>query len=433
MSNYSEAVNIAKPSFVMQKQLFEKYLLSTSGVPIRQFTEYFYHQGYEAWRHRVKNEDLDNVKFVEFMCGDLYSNNKANFVALVSLILIEANNVNDILNESERRYYEGESDGNDAKLKSALDHYKTFFEACLRLWATIPYFYAIKRLGVKSEAKKVEEFLRVSAGEKYQCLKARTLYLTKGRLQDLVNVFSNELRNAGGGHDSYEFLDNGDVELHISNPKSGKTRNVVTSFGDIKEKIDAARKAIWVLKNGLMVFINKNSTVLTDVSRSKPLKLREVQHELKRRSEDSRIDLTDFKYDSKKHELMIITRKSRNLNHKSSELLFSSGERYEVVTVANKVKLENQLFGVLQNALSLMSDYVLKDIVLTFVDIDGKHFEVSFSTDAIKNAKRNNGIPAPTSGALPTGEYDINSAVSVPYGTGKETKLMLSLKGYRVI
>ncbi|MBP9703051.1 hypothetical protein KBD69_05235 [Candidatus Woesebacteria bacterium] len=434
MSKYTQALELAKPSLVMQRQLFEKYLQPVSGVPVRQFLEYFYHQGYQAWRYGVKENDLKNVQFVESICSELYFQNHDEFLQIASLVMQEANSVSDILQESERRYFEAEEDDGDARIKSALDHYKTFFEGSLRLWATIPYFYSVRKLGTKSKAKQPDGFLRVSAGVKYQSLKERTLFLKEGRLSDLVDLFSSDLRNAGGGHDSYEFLDDGGVKLHITNPYSGKSRELVTDYSEIKESIDSVRKAIWILKNGFMVFLNKNPKILEEVSRTQPLKLREIQTALSDKVDEFWMNLLDFKFDSHNGELTLRLEKSKRIRGRSSELLFSTGERFEVITIATEVRLENQLFGIIQLAVWLMSDhYPLKRISLVFLDEEGKQYQVTYLPDMVKRSKKSEGVPKPLSGQLPVGKYDIRSEISVPYGFGKIMEQQMKNKGYRVI
>lgn len=433
---YGDAVETIRPSMAMQRKLFESILLSTTGEPIKQFQEYFCHQAYEAWRYKVTQGDLDNVQFVGKICDELYRLHKEEFLELASAVLEEKSNVADILQQSERRYYEADDDDNDAKLTSALNHYKAFFESALRLWSSIPYFYAVRVLGVKSEAKDASDFLRVSSGEKYQCLKARIVYLLQqGKLSDLVNNFSNQLRNAGGGHDSYEFLDDGSVKLHISKPKSGKTKTMILTYSEIKEHIDGARKAIWILRNGLFTFLNKNPRALAEVSRKTPLKIREINVQLKSDARDRVFKLNSFDYDRKKKVATLNLEKRRQFGGRSSELLFGNGERYEIITVATEVKLEEQLFGMLQLTDYLMNDnYPLEQLAIVFTDEDGLISQATFAKEVVRNAsKRDKVLPKPMEGVLPIGTYDLYSPISVPYGLGKAVEAQMRIEGYRIV
>lgn len=433
---YGDAVDATRPGLAIQRKLFESILLPITGEPIKQFMEYLCHQAYEAWRYKVTQDDLNNVKFIERICNELYRLHKEEFLDLMNAVMEESSSVSDILRESERRYYEADNDGSDSKLKNALDHYKTFFEAALRHWSTIPYFYAVKVLGVDSKAKEATNFLRVSSGEKYQCLKARTVYLfQKGKLCDLVNGFSNQLRNAGGGHDSYEFLDDGSVKLYISNPKSGKTKSVKMTYHEIKEHIDGARKAIWVLRNGFMTFLNKNPKVLSEVSRRKPLKLREIKAELKSDARDRLFDLKDFVYSEKQKEVTLKLEIRKRYGGHSSEILFGNGQRYEVITIATEVKLEEQLFGMLQLVDYLMNDhYPLENLNLVFTNEIGTVFRSTFTKDVVrKSSKKDKSLPKPKRGKLPVGTYDLHSPVTVPYGLGKAVAAQMKLEGCRIV
>lgn len=432
---YGDAIDATRPGLAMQRKLFEDILFPITGEPLKQFMEYFCHQAYEAWQYKVNSNDLSNVNFVEQICAELYLKHKVEFLELANAVLEDQSNVADILHESEKRYYEADNDGNDARLKSALDHYKTFFESALRLWSSIPYFYAVRVLGIKTEAKLAKDFLRVSSGEKFQCLRARKVHLKKGRLSDLVDVFSNQLRNAGGGHDSYEFLDDGRVLLHISNPKSGKTKTATYTFDDIKEEIDKERKAIWVLRNGFMTYLNKNPKVLGEISRTKPLKIREIKSILEHDAYDLLFKLVDFTFDEKNKMAHLKIVKRKYIGGRSTQILFGNGDRYDIVTIATEVKLEEQLFGMVQRAEYFMHNhYQLEKLSLVFTDEEETTHEAIFGADVVsQSSKKDKTLPNPLSGALPIGTYDMHSPVTVPYGLGKVMETEMRLRGYRVI
>jgi hypothetical protein len=345
-----------------------------------------------------------------------------------------SNDVGNIIRESERNYYEADEDGNDAKIKSALDHYKTFFEASFRHWGTIPYFYSIKMLGVKSQAKNPDSFLGVSSGIKFKTLSERVVDLGHGKLSELVSDLSSDLRNAGGGHDSYEYIDNHKVKLKIFNPHSGKLeKEMTTSFPEIKDKINEARKTIWILRNGLMIYLNKNPNVLQQVARNKPLKLREIKAHLEELAEEKQLELIDFSYDTKLGVLSLSFEKRKMFSGKSTEILFGSGERFDVITISTEVKLIELLLGILHVASYLMKDgYLLKSLMLKFVDQEDV-FVSSYSAKDLLQTKNKKVLLKPETGETPGGSIEILSEVTVPFGSRLFFVRKLTEMGYKVI
>jgi len=435
MTKYNEALKIAEPKVAITRTLFDKYLKPISGEPIKQLAGYFYDQGYHAWRYGVNESDWKKLELLGYICEKLYKKHKSKFIELVSLVLVDSNNVGDIVRESERNFFEADEAGSDARIKVALDHYKTFFEASFRLWSTVPYFYAVEILGIKSQAKRPVGFLGVSSGIKLKTIRERTIDLEKGKLSDLVVNLSSSLRNAGSGHDSYEFLDNNKVKLKVTEPGSGKLKEeVVTSYSGIKKKIDEARKIIWILRNGLMIYLNKNPQILQQIARNKPIKLREIKAQLKSLAEERWLELIDFNYEGSEGKLSLGLEKKKRLPCKSTEILLGSGERFDVIAVSTEVRLIEQILGVLQVAAYLMEEhYLLQKVELQYFDEEQGKLVSTYSSNDLLRSKSKKRLPKPIKGVAPRGLIEMISEVTVPYGSRLLFTRKLTEMGYKVV
>lgn len=436
-SEYDEALKASQmPSTICQRfyQNYFKPLLSVK--PSSDYYKFFLGQSELAWRYGVGDGDIKQLLFVSWICSVLWLKDQKDFLTVLTSILNEEEKARLIVTESERHYYESNDSEFEAKAKSALDHYKTIFETGLRLKATVPYFFICKRLGVKNEVKTPEDFVSVSAGEKYNVIKNRTIDLVEGNLSQLVEGFDNSIRNAGGGHDGYELTDNQTIILRITDPKSGKNKgNSELSLEELKKKTDLCRKSLWILTNGLMVFLNNNPEILKKVGPWRKLKIFEVKKFLAEFSYDRWMELAKFEFNETTSLVDVELKQVNKHFGRSSGVLFSNGEKYEVVTVKDEADFEKQTLGILGYLINLLGDsYKVNLIKVKVLDVNGDSvINADYDRQHLVDTMSNGKIPGPKRGTRTDKKYPIYLEFLVKPEAVELTKILLATKGHIVV
>ncbi len=350
--DYEDAIKMADPPSTIKNVLYKKYIKPyLKREPVEDLYRYFLHQGYEAWRFSVKKEDINNMLFVEWMCEELLKNGEEDLIVLIENVMVERFEIQKKLHQSEADYFNlKNSDPIDKRFSTAIRHYKVFYENELRLWATVPFYY-VSKLGIKTRGSTPDTFIQIAASDKLHTLKNVQTILAKGDVKELVKGFSNEIRNAGEGHDRYEITDNDTILLHIVDPHTGKSKGskqIELTYSQLVQKIDECRKRIWILRNGVYLFLNNNPVLGQKIKRTKPLSLREIKSTLESFTDNRWLLLKEFDIDKERKNLSLEVHYYKKKIGRSEELLFGNGERYDVVSIRKIVKYHDQILGVIQ-------------------------------------------------------------------------------------
>lgn len=437
---YDDAINTAQPSMAIKQKFYEDFIKPyLKSEPSGQHLAYLLDQGWHAWRLGVKKEDIKNMLFVEKMCKQLYSKQEVDFIELVSYLLDETNDARIRTHSSEKSFYEAEEI--EDKFISAVKHYKVYFETQLRLWGTIPYFFACKMLGLKNEGSTPETYVKISASAKYYMLKNIKTILPYGELKDLIKGFDTELRNAGDGHDSYEITDNNTILMHVLDPKTGKpvgSKKIELTYGELDQMISLCRKSIWVLRNGLTIFLNNNPDFRKKLKSTHPIKISEMKSSVISFADERRLLVEKFEVSSdKKHVDIGLRFKPQVSVGTGGELLFGNGERYDLINVKQIMQAKYQVISVLQYLVYIFKEGNTPEITLElFNDKKERIAELEYVADELIKfflPKKEENIPIPKKGSVPDFPYSFIFEVKVPYGMRNEAVLLLKSKGFDVV
>lgn len=429
-----------EPNETIKNKFYSTYFVPYLKIqPHPHHLGYFYDQSWKAWRLKIGKKELKNMLFVEWMCEELHKNHELELKGLLSSILESSHDAIVRIQQSEKAYFESNSSDDIAKKFShALRHYKVFFESELRLWGSLPYFFICKSFGVKTKCVDPESFVNLPASKKYHALKNIKTVLAKGNIKNLVSAFDNEVRNAGEGHDSYEITDEGTAVLHIIDPKTGLHRGSKTlelTYSELHNLIDLCRKNIWVLKNGIMVFINNNRAFANTFIRTNPLKIREIKALVSDFANQRWLDLSGFSIDKKQNAVKMKLQYFKKKVGVSKELIFGSGEKYDLIDIETKVEYRDQVLGIIQFLISLWDQPTLPNLKIELFDEKEKKI-ASLVYEAPELNKLLSGkkgeIPKPSSGVVPDKKYKMISTVRVPYGSRTAMEKLIKARGYTV-
>ncbi len=430
-----------EPGFALKERLFT----STFKPHLKQVLRvenyyYFLDQSWIAWRLRIKKKDINNMLLVEWICEKLYEKDPSNFSQLISYLLDQVYDAQERIIQSEEEYHSALSlDEIDIfkKFSASLRYYKVFFESEFRLWSTIPYFFAVTQYGKKSGGSSPDTFIEIAAGTKYQTIKDIKIILPKGDLQNLIEGFDNIIRNAGEGHDRYEISDNNTVILHDIDPLTGKSKGkkvIELDLTELTNLIDTCRKTIWILKNGLMLFIINNPDLVKMLKYIRPIKFREIEYRIKAFSDTRWLKVNEFLYNKDLNTLTIHLQYFEKHIGVSSELIFSNGERYDLIDIERKVKYKHQVWGVLQYLLSIWTKEQVSNIDLKIFDNEGHCLsDLTYSNIELKKLLRKKKYePISSKGTITEEEYIMVVPIRAPSGSRESAEHFLKQKGYTV-
>lgn len=438
--NYDNAVKMAQPSMTIKQKFYSNFIEPyLKKEPTGQELTYFAEQSWYAWRLGVKKEDIKNMLFVEKMCQQLYRCEEKEFIELISFLLDETNDAQIRTHSSEKNFYEAES--TEEKFISAVRHYKIYFETQFRLWGTVPYFFACKRMGLKNAGSTPGTYVKISASTKYYMLKNIQTILPDGDVKELVKGFDTELRNAGDGHDSYELTDNDTILMHVLNPKTGKpvgSKKIELTYEELDKMISLCRKSIWVLRNGLSIFLNNNPDFRKKLKSNRPIKISEIKASIESFVEDRRMCLEAFHISKdRKHVDIGLTFQPQEKERKGGELLFGNGERYDLINIRLTMQAKYQIISVLQylvyifkkgNTPEIFAE-IFNDKKQTIAKLEYEPKEL----DKFFLPKKEENIPIPKVGTVPDFSLTYLGEVKVPYGLKTSAILLLKSKGYDVV
>ncbi|MEZ4752749.1 MAG: hypothetical protein R3A13_00320 [Bdellovibrionota bacterium] len=261
------------PPIPMQQRCYEQYLEPYLNPEIDSgMHAYFLEQAFGAWWScDIKKDDLKNLEMVIRICHHLYSSDKEEFIEMASYLQEEGYEMTE-RSEQSRRSERKASDSEDTHeaAHAQLSLYKTQFENEFRLWATVPYVYAVKSHGLKSRAKSLRDAVNVGASTKFHGLKEVQVSSLGGLLSDLTFGFDNKIRNSGAGHDHWEITDDNLIILRDIHPETGKERDkIVHTIESLQSLSRDCNKSLWLMRNGFYIFMHNTPKFYSSLSRKK--------------------------------------------------------------------------------------------------------------------------------------------------------------------
>jgi hypothetical protein len=426
-----------------ESRYFEVYIQPLLKYPNKRprNIRYFFHQGWLGWRHSVQQKHLKMTKFMEGLCEQLYKENEIEFLQVVGSIMDASNDTALRTEQAEESLFNTLKDAEVETIFSAqLNLYKTFFESDFRLYGTVPYFYLCKKYGKPHAVQDAEKFVEVSAGEKFQIIKNVAFSLPDGNFPDLVSGFDNHIRNAGAGHDTWETTDNKTVILKVVDDKSGKEkRRYEFTQRQLRDILQECRINLWVLRNGLLIFLENNPGVDAKLISKRVYKIREIKEATEAFATNRSFLLKDFKLDNERTCLEITVKYDPPIIGRGEQIFFGTAEAYDIVHLEELVKYEYQMLDIVKYCLVHLDKNNLPKMIVHMFDNEDKDLgTVEYKPKELLKLLEEDSdikIPIPSEGTVPDFDCKIDLPVRVPYGKGTEYKKILEeqkKKGFKI-
>lgn len=427
-----------------ESRYFEVYIQPLLKRPnkLPKNVRYFFQQGWLGWRHSVQQKDLKSTKFIEELCEQLYKENEAELLPVISSIIDSANDASLRTEQAEGALYNALKGAEVETIFSCqLSLYKTLFESDFRLYGTIPYYYLCKKYSKPHAVKDVKKFVDVSAGEKFQTIKNTFFSLPNGNFSDLVSGFDNHIRNAGAGHDRWETTDNKTVVLKVVDDKSGKERKRYEfTQKQLRDILQVCRVNLWILRNGLLIFLENNPDVEKKIVSSRVYKIREIKEIAESFAANRSFLLKEFKLDNDRTVLEISIKYDPPVIGINEQIFFGTAEAYDIVHLETSIKYEYQMLDIVKCCLvHLDRNKIPKVIVHMFGGEEDRTLgTVEYVAAELAKLLMEEGdiqIPVPHKGTVSDMECKIDVPVRVPYGKGKIYEKILKeqqKKGFKI-
>jgi len=420
------------PGDAVKGVLYERYLKPhLKRKPNNEHLNFLLDNAWAAFMLDVGTDSIRAMLFVEWMCVQLATSDAKATGSLVSCLFQEDfDSVGRVSRGEENlRASRGES---EKWLVAAIDLYKVYFESEYRLWGTVPFCFVSRSFKLKTHYEDPTSVVHVAASEKFKAIKDRKIEIPQGNLSTLTEGFDSNIRNAGTGHDRWEITDKGTILLDVRSPYTGEQvgpERIEFSESQLNELLRQVRRTIWVLKMGVVIFSINNPDVCQLATRSKDVKIKEIELHLRRMTRDRCLELTSFDCPQDKSAIRLGLKTIRSEASIGGAVFASPRERFDLITVETTVSYSTQLLGVMQFLLVEFFEREKIPIVsVECVDADGKKIGAATyePNELLKLLEKPPGIPTPKDGSLPNGEYSMLGDVRVPFG--KRAEYMEKLK-----
>ncbi len=368
-----------------------------------------YAEAWRGWALGATSADAPNMLFVEWLCEELAKSHEQEFAALLSSIVERSYDAHVVISTaiSIATHHRMEGDLPE-RVSTMLKEQKTLFEA-FKHWGSVPYFFAVKAMGAKTEAKTPEQLSLVSAGEKFRTIKGlKITVLARGDLKDLLGRLDNKVRNAGDGHDSWSITDDKKIVLKDIEPKSGTVKGEIT-FDDedaLRLYIRDCARALWILEMGINLFKINSPAFWNKVAAGRKFKVQEIRDQLDSFLSDRWMEIADFKLDREKKTCeLTIKRIVKRIKTENSSITFSNGQHFAFVQKEFKTPYKHTMLDAMIRLVHFIEPQDMPQITLRVLDEKGNGIaDMDFQPDELqklyKPAKEEN-IPQPSRGTWP--------------------------------
>jgi hypothetical protein len=288
---------------------------------------------------------------------------------------------------------------------------------------------------VSSGAKTAADVVAVGASVKLHAVRDVRIALPTGRISDLADGLDNRIRNAGDGHESWEIDDDGNVLLHITDPKTGSTRRPMPlklTIDELAKFVDRVRRTIWSIETGMAIYMTNSSAVRDRLLPHRNSKIAEIVTLVENFARERWLSIKSMEIERDRSAFSITLAYEPIILGEDGQIVLGSGEAYDLIKVESRVPYKYQVLGVLQYAVwEFFPETNPPRICAVVLDEHGKDIgKVEFERDEVR--KLYSGTkeePIPSSGALPEGEYMIAGELRVPFGQRAEFSQVLEESG----
>ena len=428
--DYDEISKMMGPNLEIKTKFFESYFhpLLKNKNPGKA-AEYFLNAAYSAWRIQIDSNHLKLTKFVEYLSEESEKLGGTLFQDIIAEIMSQGYELSVRMEEGERFLFEAivrRRSKKDVKalLGAYLRFYKMIFENNFRLYSTIPYYYLCTLGVVKHQATDAVSYVNIGAGEKYQAIKSVTNSPSQGNFSDLIKGFDNQIRNAGEGHDRWEITDEDTALLSVVDPKTGKNKKIIElSEEELKNYVDECRRTVWVLTNGLFVYLQNNPHVEGHITQTREYRIREIEDYAKGFADNRWFEISNFILNKERDNLRLQIKYSPKIIGEKGKVFFGTTAAYDIVNTTFLVPYEYQMLDIIKYILKHLNEDKLPNVEVDMNDEKNEFLgSVEYSPEEIKKLLIEKGeqqIPIPRKGSIPKKECKIVTSERVPYGMGE--------------
>ncbi len=367
----------------------------------------FLGQAYNGWRLGVVVKDMAKVQFIERLCRLMADGYESDFLSLLGELVAAAY-------DSHARMSAATESANTKRLaknpedrfSGLLEKHKTLIESEFRVWATPVYFYACKIPKIATKAATPENYVHVSAGTKYHTIKDIAVAMLDGHLPELLGAIDIRIRNAGGGHDTWEILEDGSIKLYFTNPYSGK-RDGERKFTEeeFRSYVKECEKAVWIMKMGLNVFLANNPEVFKKVRSTRKLKATEIKAKVNALLSHRwmRVKEFDYKRESKIAEI-VLERVEKTFKAERKSMTFGNGQKFIIIQKEIHSKYKRTILYALHLVVAELEISEVPSIHIRVLDRDKVIADLNFKSVELQKLHgklTEETIPQPIAGKWP--------------------------------
>jgi len=434
--DYDKAVEFGGPSEAIKQHCYTKHIRPLLKCPPSSENQmYLLDMAWTAFKLNIKQNEINKVLFVGWICEELVRLDQDYFIELVSGMQEEIHDKDEIVNAAERNFYNSSGSGDLVRIYSDMNKlYHVLFESEFRLWGTIPYLYVCRTYHISSKGFSEKSLVQIGASKKISELQKIKTSTIRGNPNELTDGFNVEIRNAGGGHDTWEVTDNGKILFKILDPWKGVpkgSKEIELSIREYNELITRARKTIWILEIGLVIFLINNASISGKINPKKKLKISEIKKHLNAYAEKKWLSVTKLSA-SDDRKIMNITIKNYPQHFGGGGQLYVGKEAaYDIVDFEENLSYKYQTLYIMQVLVRYFCERgnLPSLIVQILTENDSCLAELEYKPAELEKlylAPDEKNMPIPTRGQLPEDEYTIIWQFPVPIGQGGKFRKKLT-------
>ena len=211
--------------------------------------------------------------------------------------------------------------------------------------------------------------------------------------------------------------------LKVVDDKSGaEKKRYEFSQKQFRDILQTCRVNLWILRNGLFIFLENNPEIERKIASKRTYKIREIKEAAVSFAANRNFEIKDFKLDNSKTKLELSVKYSPPIVGRNEQIFFGTAEAYDVVHQEVLVKLEYQILDIVKCCLLYLVKTNLPLVVVNIFDADNSDLGIVEyeKTELLKLLEKEGEvkIPIPSKGNIPEMECKIDVPIRVPYGKG---------------
>ncbi len=422
------------PGYAMMNVFYSKFIEPhLKKRPSAEMYDYFHHQAWIGWVVGVNGSDIERMLFVQWICSEILKNDPNIIAGLISPIINDQHDTQVISASIERKMQRAStSDDIEEYFIEAVGKYKTLYERQYRAWGTVPYYFAKTTYKDGKEHSSLEDYFQVGASAKHDILeKERAILHGPLQLNKLAEGLNRQVRNAGGGHDRYEISDDGKLVMKPVNPRTGASQSTLEfTKQEFLDLIKECEKTIWVIKMGILLFLENNPEIHSKIEIKKTIKRSEIKALIESKAKEFQLEVSQLKIHEDRNFVEMELKHKPRITGTGGQILMGNGEAYDIVHNRFEIKFRDQIFGLMQHLMHYLGGDELPCIQIKLFDSKGECIsDPTYSPEELKKlmtGKKDAGnIPSPSKGMMTEITYELVGELKVRYGMGEKIQAQI--------